>query len=331
MRWGRRRVRPRFFVLLAAGVAALVWWLSRGPGPAASRPLSPAAVSHTARPTVKTVRYSLPPFGLPTPLTGFSVETQGGVTTLAGGSTGSQLSDAIYTFMPTGIVTAGQLAAPRVNGALLPVAGQLIYAGGQNRQGLLEAGSERIGAGGPSPFRLPVALADYAVAASGTQIYLVGGATAAGPSRTIYAMSRDGLAARAIATLPVGLTHPAAAYFNGRLWILGGRTANGGFSRAIYQLEGNRVVPVMVLPTGLADAGVAVWHGAIWMVGGRGSGGAPTRSVFIIQPGRVEQATPLPQALADCQLIPEANGLWILGGQSAGHVSSAIYRLTVSW
>jgi hypothetical protein len=93
-------------------------------------------------------------------------------------------------------------------------------------------------------------------------IYVAGGLTTAGPSRTVYAVSPGGHVRR-VATLPAPEDHAELAALGSRLYLVGGRRV-----LAIDPASG-KVVVAARLPASLSDPTVTTVGQRIVVTGGR--------------------------------------------------------------
>ena len=134
---------------------------------------------------------------------------------------------------------------------------------------------------------LPVRYA--AVAALGTNVYVIGGTTtgdASGAVRTVQALDTATGVVRPIGTLPEPLTGAVAATIAGRVYVIGG-ILGGRRSAEVWRLHVDpapaatvTLDPVATLPAPIANAAVAVLHGTAYLVGGESP--APVRSIITL-------------------------------------------------
>jgi cysteine-rich repeat protein len=190
---------------------------------------------------------------------------------------------------------------------------------------------------------------------TGNKMYIVGGIQGDGigaiRSKTIYASS-DGISWQAQGSLPIadetfgshtfqsGLSDASALVFNGKLWIIGGRT--GVFapvlSKKVYSSttgttwteEGTNV-----LPTPIADHTATVYGGAMWLIGGvKDTTGTQTCGVYISADGQSWQSlgNALPQKLKNPRAIAftpsqdTVEHIYVIGGKPDG---AAQYKKTL--
>lgn len=119
---------------------------------------------------------------------------------------------------------------------------------------------------------MPLPRTEVAAAVVGSEIVVLGGLTLERTaSRRVDAYSPSGDSWRRLPDLPIGVHHTMAVGAGGRLYVLGGYTAEGVPLRAAFVLEpdGWRALPR--LPVARAAAGAAVAAGRIVVVGGVGA------------------------------------------------------------
>ncbi len=324
----RRRIRPRFIGTIVI-VAGLIWAV-----PIAFRPhtIKPTKTGHRPSETtgihIKAPRasYSLPPFGLPEGLKNFAVVVQGGVITLAGGSTGQSLNGSVFTLTANGAVVGGALSEPRQEGGIIGLAQHDVYAGGVLANNTPTNSGENLTSGTPRPF-LPQGLSGFAVASSAGINYLVGGNTPKGVSPVIYRVAPNGQVTPWL-DLPQAVSRPMASVFSKSLYVVGGEYTNHHESPTIYRisLATKKIERLGSLPVGVYDGAMGVAGGSLWILGGYVHHKV-SRKTWVIQGTSVVSGRPLPEALAGEATAAVGHDLWILGGRTPHGVTSTIYVL----
>jgi N-acetylneuraminic acid mutarotase len=135
-----------------------------------------------------------------------------------------------------------------------------------------------------------------------------------------------------VATLPVTLRYPAAATFNGQVYIIGGSTA-GIPSDTIYRFDPttNAVVAFTKLPSARVRESAATLGSLIYAIGGANAAGLRSRAIYAISPvtGGVSLAGVLPLALADTAAVSTGGEIVVAGGTNAQAAAVAtIYAVT---
>jgi N-acetylneuraminic acid mutarotase len=139
--------------------------------------------------------------------------------------------------------------------------------------------------------RLPVGVRYPAVAAVGSDIWVVGGLvstiTSAGPyTDAVQEVDVASGRARVAGRLPAPLAHAMAFALRGSVFVAGGRTARGPVATIRRLLPDGTAVRAGTLPTPESDAGVCAGAGNAWLVGGETSSPvAPLSAVVRVQPG----------------------------------------------
>jgi putative pyrroloquinoline-quinone binding quinoprotein len=117
---------------------------------------------------------------------------------------------------------------------------------------------------------LPVPVRYAAVAGSGTDIWVFGGLTPAGPTRTIQRVNLATGRSAVAGKLPAPVSGATAFTLAGRVFVAGGQAASGDTSRAVLAYDPARraVTAAGTLPVGVSNAAAAVVGGTAFMVGG---------------------------------------------------------------
>ena len=116
--------------------------------------------------------------------------------------------------------------------------------------------------------RVPVRYA--AVAGAGTDVWVFGGLTPAGPTRIIQRVNLATGRAAIAGHLPVAVSGATAFSLAGRIFVAGGLTASGAASPAVlaYDPAHRSVTPAGTLPVPASNAAAAVVGGTAFLVGG---------------------------------------------------------------
>lgn len=152
--------------------------------------------------------------------------------------------------------------------------------------------------------KLPVAVRDAAVSATGGQIYVFGGAALGpggwGPVADIQHVDPVTGKASVVGRLPVPLEGAVAFNLSGRLYVAGGH-GPAGWNGDIYgfQPATGKVVVAGHLLHPVSGPGAAVEGGVAWLVGGDSASGAPSGWVQTVRlTSRVAVAPPALRARA---------------------------------
>ena len=208
----------------------------------------------------------------------------------------------------------------------------------------------------PSQLALPAARTSAVAFQSGTNVYLVGGSTAAGAVASVLATTVTPTGNLAAWTqgpaLPEPRANAALTLVNGVPYVIGGLGADGKPATTVFvgaidkgSLTGWTASTGLLLPVGLSGASAVVDAGGIWLIGGRTADGISAevyRSAL--------DATAKPPVLGAWKVRPEvrlhtadgrANGrtdavaaivndfIYLVGGQTALGPSGEVLRLQV--
>ncbi|MDE1174572.1 MAG: kelch repeat-containing protein [Parvibaculaceae bacterium] len=190
--------------------------------------------------------------------------------------------------------------------------------------GLMGTGGQA--AGWEQGQHMPAGRAYAAGAALGNDLYVVGGATTAGPvsATEIYDMKED--LWRAAPALPVGLQQFGLVSLSGRLYAAGGFAAagrngeGGGPSAALYVFDPAVGVWMDASPMPQARVGVrlAAIGERIYALGGRGESAA---GVYVYDPSSDEwskASSPMPAPRSGAAVIAMGGLIYVIGGQNGG-------------
>lgn len=166
---------------------------------------------------------------------------------------------------------------------------------------------------------LPTLASDVAVTESGATAYIVGGYDGSAALNTVVAWAA-GRGARVVGHLPVALRYAAVtATASGQILVIGGTTAAGSASRAVYSFAPatGRTREIAKLRHPITHAGAVTIGAFSYLVGGRGSpDNAQTDSLWSIDPltGRVRPAGHLPAPTSDAGVLRIGNAIIVAGG-----------------
>lgn len=144
-----------------------------------------------------------------------------------------------------------------------------------------------VGAGGALHWQrvgeLPEGLRYAAVAANGSDVYVVGGRTPVGDTNQVYRIDLGSGRVTRLATLPYPVEKAAVACFDGHLLIAGG-LVHGQAVRRLLWVDVNRgqVQSLGALPTPLADMGYTCVQNHLILAGGEDERGAAQSSIWIV-------------------------------------------------
>jgi Kelch motif len=162
--------------------------------------------------------------------------------------------------------------------------------------------------------RLPEPVRAAAGAARGREFLVLGGTTAAGGGRQVFAydMRRDRW--REGPPLPRVLYNHAAVTVGDRVYVLGGYDTAAEELRSVYVLEGSRWRSSAPLPRPVHAFGAVVFRGEIWVIGGR-RGETKLREVWIFNPQtgswRRGPSLPKPMELLGAAVVgDEIHAVW---------------------
>ncbi|MBA2570371.1 MAG: hypothetical protein H0V04_04220 [Chloroflexi bacterium] len=198
----------------------------------------------------------------------------------------------------------------------------------------------------PAELKLPAPAADAAAFQSGTNLYLIGGRDASGPTDQTLATTvtaEGNLAPWADGpALPEQRTDFAFASLSGVPYVIGGTDASGAPTATVFQgvleegvLTGWQPVEDLGLPASVSDATAVATGAGILLIGGRtadglvptvwearfGEGNPPTLGAW------AELGLPLPEPRAEAAAVLVGERLYVMGGEGPGGVTGGVYRL----
>lgn len=197
-----------------------------------------------------------------------------------------QVYDTMYAIGPNGSVgIVGHLPAPLADATALSWRGKIVLVGGYDGGSVFPA-TVRMGTS-PARLRLVAVLPRgrrYAAAAiQGSDLFLFGGLTPAGPTRSIWRIPLAGGTPVRVGEMPAPYDYGAAFLLGGRLMVAGGELA-GRTTRAIWQFTPGRGLHRLgSLPSPVADGAVAsLPDGTVLLLGGRQQDGTPVSAAVAI-------------------------------------------------
>jgi N-acetylneuraminic acid mutarotase len=177
------------------------------------------------------------------------------------------------------------------------------------------------GAGSPPTSvagQLPSQRADLATAtATDGTVFLAGGYDGTNFSPSVLS-TRNGTTFSVIAQLPVPVRYPAVAVADGKLWVIGGETANSADSDSIQTIDLKTHVAAVAghLTQPVSHAAAGVLNGSLYLFGGR-SGGHALDAVLKLDPATstFSAAGSLPLPMSDMSIAPMGETLYLVGGE----------------
>ena len=166
--------------------------------------------------------------------------------------------------------------------------------------------------------RLPEPVRAGAGASVGDSIYVVGGATPAGPGAQVFAFDLAAGAWRSAASMPEARFNHAALALDGKLYVLGGFLGTEEQDDVfVYDVRADRWSRAAPLPRPNHAFGAVAFDGEIWVVGGR-RGEEVLREVWIYDPraDRWRPGPPLPEPME------------LLGAAASGREIHAVWEAT---
>jgi hypothetical protein len=196
----------------------------------------------------------------------------GGQPFLFGGGVTSSIA-AVQSLRPghTGAV-AGQLPGPRSGLSSVTLGSTAYLVGGYDGPSYAAAVlSTTNGTSFTTVAKLPVPVRYAAVAGAGNTIWVFGGETPAGPTRSIQRVNITTGRAAVVGHLPAALSGATAFTLGGRIFVAGGQDAGtGAASRAVLAFDPARhsATAAGTLPVGVSNAASAVVGATALVVGG---------------------------------------------------------------
>jgi outer membrane protein assembly factor BamB len=361
VRAARRRGLARLAILLAAVGVVLgisVSQLSTG-GPSSGGRSGPGAGLDTSLRSraiaMPAVESGVEPWHLNAPLSREVVLPAANGTSIivAGGLQGGSTTNGVFEVNPlTGSATqTATLAAPVHDAAGVVLDGKgIVFGGGSSSpaptvQQLPGLGAVTGSGSGPPSARLsslPQARADDAAVAIGSTAYVIGGYS--GPSADAAVLSTtDGHSYKVVANLPVPVRYPAAAAFDGRIYVFGGDAASGARMGApvstvqVVDPSTRRASIVGRLPLPLAASAAAVLGGHLYLAGGEtvpasASAGTAPRPVgtiyeWSVTRGKALVAGRLFMPVSHAGVTVLGRRAWLVGGETAPSSQTAAVQM----
>jgi hypothetical protein len=197
----------------------------------------------------------------------------------------------------------------------------------------------------PTELNLPQPRTAAGTFASGTNLYLIGGATGAAPTTSVLSTSvSNGSVAvwQEGPALPEPRSHAAIVTLSGTPYVIGGSDASGSPTATVFRgkveqgaLTGWEDAGVS-LPVPLTDASGAVAATSIYVFGGRTTGDALSAATFAasIPQGQTKLSAfnemteiALPEARAGASAISSGISVYVVGGQGPNGVTNSVFYL----
>jgi N-acetylneuraminic acid mutarotase len=204
----------------------------------------------------------------------------------------------------------------------------------------------------PPELTLPQPRAAAGTSQSGTNMYLVGGQTAGGPTDSVLetqVTSTGNFGKWADAPkLPAPRSEAAVVTFSGVPYVIGGLDASGRPTDTVYagtikdgKLESWAAQEELRLPRALSGASAIAATNGMWVLGGRAGENQLSAAVFrakldaTANPpklGKFEEVAglPLPEARAEAVGLLVGSFMYVLGGEAPGGVTTRIARLQLT-
>ena len=327
-----RRVRPRFFVFLACvvGLGVLVFMVAFGSSPT-HKPISLLG-KKTAASLIFHIHSNTLPFSLPQSLSDLQALTVDNSLIVVGitHQYGSGLSVSIT---PQGLV---QGPSPVIfsGGNLIWVQNMAWWSGGMKghtiQKSALNLESNRTYTNFlPTPLNRAAA----ALSPSGSDLFVLGGASQNTLSDRIYQMTEASGSFHSWGLLPVAVENPTAAVGGNFLIVAGGTLAGGEFNSDIwiYGLLSHHLLTTLHLPYGIQGSRLVYSHRHFWLLGGEKSSGQLLSSIWLVtQKGVIKTPLHLPVASAHFGVGVLSHRIWIVGGITHNGPTHTIRSLTLS-
>jgi Kelch motif len=220
--------------------------------------------------------------------------------------------------------------------ALAVAACALASAGGVAAQGSARPSSSVVGLSGSNApaLQLPLAvgnwnsatpypttIARYAYAQVGQTFYVIGGVSGGTKVQTVRRYSPATDTWTPLANIPVTSEAPAAAYYNGKIYVAEGDT---GPSLQIYNIGTNAWTAGAPRPvTNSYGAAAGAYGGKVYVVGGGSGGASTTNSVYDIATNTWSAGTAAPSAILLAGYHQVGHFLYIVGGFGASPAANA--------
>ena len=171
---------------------------------------------------------------------------------------------------------------------------------------------------------LPAAVLDAGGAVLNGELYVVGGKTAAGPQRTVYAYSPLTNAWRSLPPLPAAypaVENPTVIAFGGALYVAGGSTApfSGAVANAARFDPATQTWSMLVsMPAARGGAVGEAVNGKLYVAGGMDAAGSSRRELFVYDPATNTWAAAPPMATPRDNAMSASVGgkLYVFGGRT---------------
>nr|WP_290665695.1 helix-turn-helix domain-containing protein [Ardenticatena sp.] len=166
---------------------------------------------------------------------------------------------------------------------------------------------------------LPAPLADMAATPTDRWLALVGGEGEDGVTNAFWVYDTRSDAWQAKTAFPFPLRYAQSAWLGGRLYVVGGETADGTVSDAVwvYTPDTNTWEPGVVLPAPRSRGALVAFEGALYLIGG-GDGQQAQTGVWRYSP--IDATWEEVATLAEPRFFPAATvtrqGIFVYGGET---------------
>ncbi len=165
---------------------------------------------------------------------------------------------------------------------------------------------------------LPQPRSRLAVATDGLRLYAIGGETQDGVTDDLLVYDPVTNGWLPLANKPTPAANIAAAYIDGRIYVPGGSTADGGVTQVmeVYDVAADTWTAGTALPAPLSGYALAAWDGALYLFGGW-DGTQYRAETWILQPGSGEgwrEGAALPGSRALAAAASHKGIIYVIGG-----------------
>ena len=217
--------------------------------------------------------------------------------------------------------------------AAVSLNGDLYSFGGEGNAGIIPYAYKYDGTYWAQLTNLPTPIEATSAVADGTYIYILNGHATSGISNNLYRYDPAADSYTQLAGAPISTTEQNAAYLNGKIYLVGGRTANGEYTSTvqIYNISTDSWSRAASYPQPMGDAAAVALNGYIYVAGG----GLDTNKTYRYDPS---SNTWSDSAVADApDVIGMAasgiyNGEWLIAGGYPGNARAESWNpTTTSW
>ena len=205
-----------------------------------------------------------------------------GIPTVFGGGNATEAS-AVQRFVPGGVAAvAGHLPIARSDLGAVTVGARTFLVGGYDGSSIrATALSTTDGVTFALLGDLPVPVRYPAVAATGTDVVILGGTTSSGPTADVQVLDTETGVARVVGRLPATLSDASATTVRGQIYVFGG-IWGGTPSAQVWRWDPatTTLVPVGTLPAPTTDGAATTIGDTAYFVGGESP--LPTATVSVL-------------------------------------------------